>query len=168
MIFKLLNDTDIFAAYGIICEMVDLLKSKGINQYERPYPPIELFKERQSRNENFALYSRNNIQGIVSLMINHIPDGWKNDISEENFIWITALFVPACNKGKNIGKMILEHADKYAKSKNIKSIILDCYYGNGFLEKYYKNFGYESIVKKMVHYPFRSFEAVLMRKRIIA
>jgi hypothetical protein len=57
MIFELLHNEDVRVAYKIICEKIEDLKRKGINQYERPYPPLELFLDRQDNNNNFGLYN---------------------------------------------------------------------------------------------------------------
>ena len=87
MNFELLHNEDINLAYQIICERIEHLKAKGINQYERPYPPIDLFLERQKNNTNFGLYSKNQLIGIVTLIKNYIPKGWSGDIKSDNFLW---------------------------------------------------------------------------------
>ena len=43
MNFQQLIDNDINEAYELLCERIEDLKSNGINQYDKVYPPFELF-----------------------------------------------------------------------------------------------------------------------------
>lgn len=166
MEFKNLKDCDVEYAYSILCWRIKDLLSKGIKQYEHPYPPKDIFLKRQKSNYNFALYDDSKLAIIVSLIPNYKPGGWSNEIKKENFIWVTSLFSSKEYKGKNLGYLMLDEIDSFAKTKRYKSLLLDCYLGDGFLVKYYNQRGYNEIARKEVEYPNRRFQAVLMGKEL--
>jgi GNAT superfamily N-acetyltransferase len=166
MEFRNLKDRDVENAYSILCWRIEYLLSKGIKQYEHPYPPKDIFLDRQRNNYNYALYDDSTLAIIVSLMPNYKPGGWISELKIENFIWVTSLFSSKEYKGKNLGYFILDEIGTFAKTKGYNSLILDCYLGDGFLVKYYNQKGYKEIARKEVEYPNRIFQAVLMEKEL--
>jgi GNAT superfamily N-acetyltransferase len=162
-----LKDEDLEKAYSIICWRVDYLQSKGIMQYVAPYPPFEVFKERQDKGQNFGLYAFGKLTVIVSL-IRAFPEEWRDISSEDNCLWICSLFTSNVSKGQNLGRVMLEKIEDYAQSISIESLILDCFINdNEFLIKYYKETGFEEILRKEVVYPNRKFMAAFMKKKLI-
>jgi GNAT superfamily N-acetyltransferase len=166
MEFRNLKDCDVENAYSILCWRIEYLLSKGIKQYEYPYPPKDVFVIRQKNNFNYALYDDKKLALIVSLIQNYKPDGWINEIKKDNFLWVTSLFSSKEYKGRNLGYVILDKIDTYAKEKGYNSLFLDCFLGDGFLVKYYNQKGYKEIARKEVEYPNRKFQAVLMEKEL--
>lgn len=166
MEFGLLNDTDTDKAYSIIEWRVKYLLSRGIRQYLYPYPPKDVYQERQKSGFNFALYDGGEIAGIVTLIPDHVHEGWKEYFPSEHYLWISSLFVAEEYRGRSIGEEILKRAEKFASGRNCRILFLDCYLGDGFLKNYYGRNGFHEICRKTFQLPDREYEAVLMRKDI--
>ena len=164
--FDFLNDTDLTKAYSILKARVYDLIRKGNREYKHPYPLFNAFAERQKNNHNFALYEKDRIACIISIIPNHKPDVWEDEFDCENFIWFTSLFTNPTFKGKNYGLTLLKEAENYARSKNFDFAYLDCYTGTEFLPNYYKKEGYEILKDKKVKYPTNEFKASLMLKNL--
>lgn len=164
MEFTLLKDSDLKKAYSIITWGVEHLLSRNIRQYLKPYPPIEIFRERQTNRYNYALYDGNDLAAIVTLIPNHKDDDWKEFINSDNYIWISTLFTSKDHKGKNLGTRVLKEIEYLLQKSDVNTIYLDCYLGDGFLLNFYQNNGYHEISRKLFKYPNREFEAVLMKK----
>jgi len=166
MKFQNLRDCDVEYAYSILCWRIEDLLSKGIKQYERPYPPKDGYLDRQRNRWNYALFDGLKPVVIVSLMLNHKPAGWISEIQKDNFIWVTSLFSSKECKGRNLGRVILDEIDAFAKTGGYDRLMLDCYLGDGFWVEYYVQKGYKEIIRKNVEYPHRIFQAVLMEKEL--
>jgi GNAT superfamily N-acetyltransferase len=164
--FLRLNDVNIDNAYEIIRWRFDYLMKKGIKQYLAPYPPFDTFKKRQEDGLNFGLYISGKLNGIVTLM-NSFPEEWEEIKLKDRFLWICSLFTSKEAKGKNVGSVLIEKIEEYAKSISVDLLILDCYINEtDFLVKYYQKFGFKEIKRKEVIYPSRSFFAAFMLKDI--
>ncbi|MGD1046430.1 MAG: GNAT family N-acetyltransferase [Bacteroidota bacterium] len=165
--FQHLKNKDVNKAYSIICWRVQYLLSKNIEQYLEPYPPKEIFIERQKKGYNFGLYDGNELAVIVSVIPNYIPNGWVEYTPRVDFVWITTLFSSEKHKGNNLGYVMMEEVENYLLSRKIYSLLLDCYVNDGeYLISYYKNIGYKEIVRKEICYPVHTFTAALMAKTL--
>lgn len=166
--FTLLKNEDIEKAYSTICWRAYYLKSKGIYQYNEPYPSLEVFRERQMKGFNYGLYVHDNLAVMVSLIPGYIPHCWAGEFTDSNFFWLTSLFSTKEFMGQKLGSLALKKVEMFSKSKNIKSLYLDCFINNeDFLVSYYKKAGYEEITKKIIIYPAHNFHAALMRKNLL-
>jgi GNAT superfamily N-acetyltransferase len=162
-----LQDEDFVKAYSIRCSRVQYLLSRNIKQYAEPYPPKELFVERQKEGYNFGLYDVNELTAIVSIIPNHIPDCWIEYKPKINFAWVTSLFSSEKHKGKNLGYVTMKEVEKYLLSQKIYFLLLDCYVDDGdYLVSYYNNINYKEIVRKEICYPIHTFTAALMAKTL--
>jgi GNAT superfamily N-acetyltransferase len=163
--FQHLQAEDIDEAYSIICSRVQYLLSKSIRQYLEPYPPKELYIERQKNGHNFGLYDGNELTAIVSAIPNYLPEGWIEYTPGDDFAWITTLFSSEKHRGKNLGYITMKEVENYLLSRNIYFLLLDCYVDDGeYLVSYYRNIGYEEVVRKEICYPTHTFTAALMKK----
>jgi GNAT superfamily N-acetyltransferase len=165
--FQHLQAEDVDEAYSIICSRVQYLLSRNIRQYLEPYPPKDLFIERQKDGYNFGLYDGNELTAIVSAIRNYLPDGWMEYAPRNDFAWITALFSSEKHRGKNLGYVTMREVENYLLSRKIYSVLLDCYVDDGeYLVSYYRNIGYEEVVRKEICYPTHTFTAALMKKTL--
>jgi len=165
--FRHLKDEDVDQAYSIICSRVQYLLSRDIKQYTEPYPPMELFVERQKKEYNFGLYYGNELTAIVSIIPNYIPDCWIEYKPKINFAWVTSLFSSEKHKGKNLGYFTMKEVENYLLSQKIYFLLLDCYVDDGdYLVSYYSNINYKEIVRKEICYPTHTFTAALMAKTL--
>jgi hypothetical protein len=164
--FDYLNDTDVPQAYSILKARIYDLISKGSRQYKHPYPVFDGFVERQKNSQNFALYIKDKIACIISIMPNYKPEAWNDEFNCDNFIWFTSLFTNPTFKGENYGLSLLRESENYACRKNFDFAYLDCYTGTEFLANYYKKEGYKVVKDKIVKYPVNEFKASLMVKNL--
>ncbi len=164
--FTHLNDRDVPAAYALLLERIDDLHAMGIRQYEQPYPPMEMFRERQQSGFNYALYDGGSVAGIVSLIPDYTPDTWRDHVHDSDFIWITSLFTSLRYKGRNIGYTTLRGAEQHCRAQGWEKFYLDCYAGKDFLSNYYARFGFRELVRKEACYSASTFAAVLMMKHL--
>jgi hypothetical protein len=165
--FRHLQDEDADKAYSIICSRVQYLLSRNIRQYTEPYPPKELFLERQKEGYNFGLYDGNELTVTVCVIPNYIPDGWKEYVPQTSFAWITSLFSSEKHKGKNLGYITMEEVENYLLSQKIYLLLLDCYVDDGeYLVSYYNKINYKEVVRKEICYPAHTFTAALMAKKL--
>ena len=137
-------------AYGIILECSEWLKSKGINQWNPPYP------------EN--LFKKDVLGGNVYLF--YYPKKLK--LQNRNEIYICRLAVPRKFKGNGIGKKLLDEAENLCMSKNIRKIKLDIARHHKFLKDYYINAGFTPVeefvpakIGKKIFHPGILMEKVL-------
>jgi hypothetical protein len=165
-----LKNRDMETASKIIIWQTNYLKSKKIDQYRKPYPDMTELIKRQEKGFNYGLYEINQdkLAAFVSLIPNHIPDGWKEFEPKERYIWLTSLFTAKEFKGQNTGYTILHKITDKLKLENFKHVILDCHVGFGdFLVDYYRKDNYKEIARRVMTYPTNTFKAVLMKKDII-
>jgi len=161
-----LKDTDLDKAYGIIRWRFDYLINKGIKQYCIPYPPFDIYKERQENGFNYGLYTSGNLIGIVSL-VNLFPEEWKEIKIDGSFHWISSFFTSKEARGLNISTIIMEKIEEYSKSFSVDNLILDCFINEfEFLVKFYQRFGFKEIKRKEISYPNHSFIAAFMLKKL--
>jgi GNAT superfamily N-acetyltransferase len=165
--FELLKTENVDEAYSIICSRVQCLLSKNIRQYLEPYPPKELFIERQKNGYNFGLYDGAELTAIVSAIPNYLPDGWIEYTPRNDFAWIAGLFSSEKHRGKNLGYVTMKEVENYLLSRKIYFLLLDCYVDDGeFLVSYYRHIGYKEVVRKQICYPTHAFTAALMKKTL--
>ena len=167
--FSALEDPDVEQAYSILTSRVYDLKNKGIHQYQEPYPPIEMFRERQKEGFNFALYDGKQLAAIVALIPDYLPEGWSEfPLPKQNFIWLTSLFSSLEYQGNHLGKIMLQKTEEYLPAQQISILLLDCYINEEeFLVKYYRRFGFKEVLRKKVVYPgVNTFSAALMMKSL--
>lgn len=90
--FRSLRNEDIQKACGILCWRVEDLKSRGIPQFHKSYPPLLEFRKRQEKGFNWGLYVQDRLAVMVSLIPGYVPECWKGDLKERDFLWVTSLF----------------------------------------------------------------------------
>ncbi len=159
---------DLEKTYGIILECSDWLKSKGIKQWNPPYPK-NLF-EKDIKDGNVYYFSKNGkLCGTCTLSKNppfYYPAGLRN--LQKHEIYISRLAVSRGLKGRGIGKKLLHEIESYCKSNGIRKIKLDAIKSNKFLHEYYSSVGFNKIKEfKPLKIRNRKFDpAVLMEKRL--
>ena len=93
------------AAYAVIVERTDWLRSIGSTQWLRPLP-LEIFNARQDRRENFGYFRHGVPAGAAALARGYRPH--------------------YLEKGKGLGRRILELSEKTVLEAGVGLICLDC------------------------------------------
>jgi GNAT superfamily N-acetyltransferase len=149
LIFRNINDSELNQAYSIICETVEWLNSKEIKQWIGPIP-IEIYKKRQIKNENYGLFHDGILKVVLSIVFESISM-WNDQIGNDKNWWIHTLATSNHYRGKNFGRIGIQKAIKYLLDKSVEVFYLDCIEGNGFLPEFYRKLGFKQILnRKMV------------------
>ena len=136
--------------YGIIAECSEWLKSKGIDQWDPPYPSYR-FRLEIEKGEVYFFSMGNYIVGTVTLLRNK-PDYYPPDLwNDDNAWYVCRLAVPRRFSGKDIGTKILHAAETEAGKNGIKYLRLEVVKANGFLADYYEKNGFERVREGKSH-----------------
>jgi hypothetical protein len=164
--FRRLITTDEFeAAYSIIFEVTEWLLSKGIQQWTLPFPR-DLYLQRHELGENYGLYHRDQLAGVVSLTPNQIPSVWEENVVDDDFTWLGTLATAIPFKGQGLGVVLLQEAEYFLRNQTNEVIYLDCYCGAGVLPHFYRSNGYEQLTRKTFTSKDKSSEFALFRKTL--
>ena len=153
---------DLDTIYGIILECAEWLKSKGVKQWNPPYPKNR-FEKDIGKGSVYYFISVKGVIGTVTLSTKkpfYYPKTlWK---SSSKTWYITKFAVPRKLKGKGIGKNLLTKIGNKAKARKIKRLGLDIPEHNKKLRNYYSSSGFVQIKKDI----FNNYVFLLMEKRI--
>lgn len=153
---------DLEKIYGIILECSKWLKSKGIKQWDPPYPR-RLFKQDIKDGKVFYFTSGKRIVGTVTLSTKkpfYYPKNfWK---SGSKAWYLTKFAVPRKLENLKIGKRLLKRIDEEAKKRKIKKIRIDIPEYNKKLITYYNSASFSKIKKATLI----KTQSILMEKEI--
>lgn len=148
--------------YNILLECSAWLKSKGIKQWNPPYPENR-FKDDIKNGKVYYFIREKRIRGTATISAKkpfYYPSNlWKFDIKTW---YITKLAVPRKLKGRNIGKKLLIKIEKEAKLQKIKKLRLDVPEYNKKLIDYYFDSGFAPVKKAIL----KTTPSILMEKKI--
>ncbi|MBI2655946.1 GNAT family N-acetyltransferase [Candidatus Woesearchaeota archaeon] len=160
---------DFNRAYGIILECSKWLKSKGIKQWNPPYPK-KLYKQ-EIISGNVYFFTKGKIINGVATLSRKPPVYYPRNLRryDKNVMYICRLAVPRKFKGKEIGKKMLQKIEILLKSDNIKKLKLDIMKSNKFLNRYYKKAGFISVKEYIPPKKWRAKlnSAIIMEKIIL-
>lgn len=168
MKLRLLFDEEVEEVSEVHKRVVDLLLSKNIKQWMNPIP-FKVFWDRQTRNENFGLFDEHgNFLAYACISQKEHPIEWEESLSEHwgAMYWLSSVFVNPDHKQTGLGEQLLEACFNFLKSRNVRTIFLDCVINEGFLVNYYKRFGFSLLDEKYVRYRSGEFKMALMKKNI--
>ena len=112
IIMKKAHIKDFDKIYGIVLECAEWLKSKGIKQWNPPYPKDKFKKDISDRNV-FQFINGKKIIGTVTLS-KRKPYYYPKELwnSDANILYLTKFAVPRKLKNLGIGKRLLEEIEK--------------------------------------------------------
>ena len=162
IIMKKVHIKDSEKIYRIILECAQWLKSRGIKQWNPPYPK-ELFKKDISEGKVYYFVSSGKIVGTATLSKNK-PFYYPKNIwsSDADVLYLTKFSVPRKLKNLGIGKKLLVEIGKRAKTSKIKKIRLDVPDYNKKLINYYFESGFIPVKKASI----KITPSVLMEKQV--
>lgn len=161
--FRQLRDDEFDEAYAIASDAVSWLLSKGITQYLQPIPE-KAYRKRHLAGWNHGLFIQDKLAAVITLIKGYRPAEWQGYLPEDPFIWMATLASAHACKGLGVGGLAVAHAENLLRQHGERLVLLDCYYGTGFLPHYYANLGYVPIKRMEVVYPSRTIDALLMSK----
>lgn len=128
-------------------ETTELLKERGIDQWQHQNPTFETFRKDIELHEFFVYEFNMEIIGMISIKkgvektYKVIFDGsWHNDLP---YLTIHRLAVKREYLGKKIAEELLLFADHQAQLLNIKQIRIDTYYTNQNAIRLFEKHGYK-------------------------
>ena len=139
----------------------------NIYQWNENYPSKEIFREDINNNALFVAKINSEIVGCIMLS-SCKDDVYKNVkwISEDNNnLYIHRLAVHPSFQKKGIARKMMDYAEAFAKSKNLKSIRLDTFSKNQRNNKFYKLRGYiklgDVFFPNQSVFPFHCYEKLI-------
>jgi len=164
MEFRELRDEELDAAYQIICEAVEWLEGKGIEQWVRPLPR-PWYERRHADGQNFGLFTEGELVAVLSI-VTLDSTVWAQHVPQERSTWVATAATARLHHGKGLGKLALTMAIDCVAGRGEKALYLDCLHGTGFLQRYYESLGFERIARATHTYRLGEFDMVLMRKEL--
>ena len=137
--------------YAIIEECSEWLKSKGIFQWNPPYPKKLFYKDIEM---GAVFYFKDNGELIgTATLLTEKPFYYPREIwSDKVKAWYLCRFAVSRNlKNKKIGEKIISEIESRAKQLRIEVIRMDIVKTNPFLEKYYTKLGYDRVDEVVLH-----------------
>ena len=162
--FRVLTHEESATAYNIVKQSVERLL---INQLPAWLMPYNVYEQRQIQGENYGLFLEEQLGAVVTLSASYHPQDWSEYLPETDFIWLGTLCVADQFRGQGIGRHTLTQAEVFLQEQRSCAVWLDCYYGNGFLPRYYQANGYKWVVRKELIFEDGSLhDSVLMSKNL--
>ena len=164
---KLANLGDLDRVKEIAEACAEKMIEDNIYQWNENYPSKEIFREDINNNALFVAKINSEIVGCIMLS-SCKDDVYKNVkwISEDNNnLYIHRLAVHPSFQKKGIARKMMDYAEAFAKSKNLKSIRLDTFSKNQRNNKFYKLRGYiklgDVFFPNQSVFPFHCYEKLI-------
>jgi ribosomal protein S18 acetylase RimI-like enzyme len=137
---------DLDQIWQLRLETTELLKSRGIDQWQYVDPKIETFKKDIELHEFFIAEENKEIIGMISIKsgIEHTYDTiyegqWNFNLP---YLTIHRLAVKKSKLGSQVSKELLTYAEKHAKKMTINYIRIDTHEKNKYAIRLFESFGY--------------------------
>lgn len=146
MQIRLATHQDLDQIWNLRLETTELLKSRGIDQWQYVDPRYETFKKDIDQNEFFVAEENQMIIGMIAIKsgIEHtydvIYDGkWNDDLP---YMTIHRLAVKKDRLGSLVSKELLKFAEQHAKDHGISYIRIDTHEKNKYAIRLFESFNY--------------------------
>ena len=163
MTFSLASIDSLKEIYLLMKLCSESLLSKGINQWDKTYPSLDLIKKDISDNKMHTARENNEIVGVIVMDTSQSSQyeniKWK--YNENPILVVHRLAVHPAHQNRGLGKKLMLFSEEYAQKTGFKSIRLDAYKGNKSLQKFYVNQDYSIVGEIDLEYtqgPFVCFE----------
>ena len=137
---------DLDQIWQLRLETTELLKSRGIDQWQYVDPKLETFKKDIDQHEFFVALEQQKIVGMIAIKsgIEHtydvIFDGrWHYDLP---YLTIHRLAVKREKLGSTVAKELLTFADELALTLGVGYIRIDTHENNKYAIRLFQSFGY--------------------------
>lgn len=134
---------DVDDIYNLIYERCVWFKNRGVKGWNIEYYPNKYnqayFKEQMKINKLFVAKKDKKICGVM-LLKDTDQDFWNDNKSAYYIHHLTT-----DTKLKGVGKLLLNYAIEQCRKDNKVYLRLDCYRTSGFLNEYYKMFGFINV-----------------------
>ncbi len=157
-----LHDDEVDRAYAIIRDAGQWLLGKGIRQWPESYPR-HLYDLRQQRGENYGFFVGKKLVVVFSIVQERVRE-WAHKTGDKECWWLATIAVAPEFRGQGIGKRVILKAMDIARKKGASELYLGCMHG--FLPNYYKDLAFIHLDRKILEYPFGSFDMVLMKCKL--
>lgn len=144
------------------------MRENGIDQWDENYPDYASISTDLKTETLFVFREDEAILGIV--VLNESQDeeynqiSWLTDSEARNLI-VHRLAVDPIHQGKGIARMLMDHAENYARQNQYDSIRLDTFSQNTRNQRFYTNRGYTDLgsvyLKYKKEHPYFCYELLL-------
>lgn len=138
--FRRLSDAELMEAHGIIAEVTEWLQGRGIVQWPRVLP-IEEYRARQSRGENFGLFEPT-LTAVMTLA-EKTPEYWRDREYRRPYLWLSTLASRRAPAGA--GMRAVHAAETFAREAGYAAIYLDCVDRDDALPSLYRRAGWQQL-----------------------
>ncbi len=144
------------------------MRENGIDQWDENYPDYTSISADLKSETLFVFRENEAILGIV--VLNEFQDEEYNQISwltnsEARNLVVHRLAVDPIHQGKGIARMLMNHAENYARQNQYDSIRLDTFSQNTRNQRFYTNRGYTDLgsvyLKYKKEHPYFCYELLL-------
>ncbi len=146
------------------------MRENGIDQWDENYPDYASISTDLKTETLFVFREDEVILGIV--VLNESQDeeynqiSWMTDYEARNLV-VHRLAVDPIHQGKGIARMLMNHAENYARQNQYDSIRLDTFSQNTRNQRFYTNRGYTDLgsvyLKYKKEHPYFCYELLLTR-----
>jgi len=137
---------DFKVLYQILLECSNWLKSKGVPQWEKPYP-AERFKSDIESGHVYYFVKFGQIVGMATIQTAK-PDYYPDNLFDDIKVWyVCRVAVPRKMKNRFLGQQIFEVIQVEEKKSGIAALRIDIAETNPFLLDYYGNFGFVELMR---------------------
>jgi GNAT superfamily N-acetyltransferase len=144
MLIRLAILNDIPQIMKLIAEVVPAMNAAGNFQWDSTYPNAPVFESDIGLNQLWVAEADCDIAGIAAITTDQEPEyanvGW--DLNETAIV-THRLAVSARYRGRGIGSMLLQQAEREAISRGIKALRIDTNSNNRATRQLFPKLGYE-------------------------
>ena len=160
-----LKDYELDHALAIIFANLEWLENRGIRQWSsdlirRAYP------EYQKLGENYAFLSDDQVVSVLSVH-KKIPWYWRDQVGTNDNRFLSKLAVDVSLRGQGIGRKVMKAVLEHLRGENVQDLFLEVSYGDGFLTKYYSEFGFTNVSRIEIELESGTYDMVLMKCNLV-
>lgn len=148
--------SDLNSIMKIIRLCADHMISNNILQWNNLYPNKEIIQKDIEHKEMLVYETKNEIIGCI--VISETKDKEYESVkwleNNDSCIYIHRLAVNPTFQNSGIGNKLMEHAENYARKKQLTSVRLDTFSKNIKNQKFYEKRGYEKL--ENIYFPLQS------------
>ncbi len=143
--FRKATAPDLDKIWTILQQAIARRKADGSNQWQDGYPNPDVVRNDIQNRIGYALTDGNNIIGYCAVLENdepaysNIEGKW---LTTGNFLVVHRVAVSDAYAGMGMGKIMMEHIEELARSRNIFSIKADTNFDNIAMLRTFEKLGY--------------------------
>jgi len=144
--FRRLRPDEMASGHAVLIDAFNWVRMKGLEQWSQPFP-LDLYKMWQETGSNYGLFQNDVLAAVVTFRRQELSH-WAHVVGKREFLWVLALATATAFKGKALGKEAMRQAIQWIIQEKPQDIYLDCEKGDGFLQEFYSDIGFELLAEQ--------------------